>query len=492
MLARRPSGLAGEGLGQRLGERAGVPSGREDRNPPLAAGGVGAGEVVEEDRAGPTVEHQMAGAHMQHVALRAKPVQAGRHMAGGIEWRGPGRRGAQAFAEPGFRVRHAGEVLHGQGGHCGRREHTLARLFAVEGEAEGRMVAGHIGEGRLQGGQVERPVEREAEGLVEGARGPGVEVGGHPALGLAGAERRPLAPDGARLRDGHGSRRRQGGRALHRGAIAARDEALGHQLVEAGEEHVADPLDHRLVHGVGDEMTELLVEVQAVEAGKVVEQADETQALVPVQAPQAGAVHRPHRGIAFGKALVEPVDEALGAAVEAGIQRRAFAPEVFQCGLRCGQGQRMAHEGAGEIGDTGLGVALVAVAPEPAVERVHPGRAAGDGGQRQAAADDLAVGAEVGAHAVEGLGAAGAKAETGDHLVEDQGAAAGIGDLAQGPDEGMRLQGRELVLHRLDHDRRQFVRALAQHPERLLAGVVEHQHVLHRRGEDAGSGGQRA
>ncbi len=156
-----------------------------------------------------------------------------------------------------------------------------------------------------------------------------------------------------------------------------------------------------------------------------------------------------------------------------------------------GQRQRVAHEGAGEVGDACFGVGVVAVPPLAAVERIEPQAVARDGRERQAAADDLAVGGDVGAHAVELLRATGGHAEARDHLVEDQRSAALGGDFAQLLHEGRGLQGRVLVLDRLDHDGRQFVSALAQHLQRLGAVVVKHQDVFDRVGQDAWRGRQR-
>ena len=71
--------------------------------------------------------------------------------------------------------------------------------------------------------------------------------------------------------------------------------------------------------------------------------------------------------------------------------------------------------------DADFGHGIVAVAPGAAVERVHEVRLAGEDADRQAAADHLAVGGEVGADAEHGLHAAGMHAEAGDDLVEDEG-----------------------------------------------------------------------
>ena len=80
----------------------------------------------------------------------------------------------------------------------------------------------------------------------------------------------------------------------------------------------------------------------------------------------------------------------------------------------------MAHERAGEERDAGFRAGIVAELPGAAVERIEILRAAGDHADRQAAADDLAVRRDVGAHAEQRLRAARMHAETGDDFVEDQ------------------------------------------------------------------------
>ena len=89
------------------------------------------------------------------------------------------------------------------------------------------------------------------------------------------------------------------------------------------------------------------------------------------------------------------------------------------------------------------------------VEMRHDVGAAGDGGERKAAAHDLAQGAEIGRDAVIFLGAAIGEAEAGHDLVEDQRNAVLGRHLAQRLQEA-RL-GRDQALERLDDDAGQLV-----------------------------------
>ena len=92
-----------------------------------------------------------------------------------------------------------------------------------------------------------------------------------------------------------------------------------------------------------------------------------------------------------------------------------------------------------------------------AVDPIHEPRRAGDDADRHAAADDLAVGGEVGPDAEPLLRAARRDAEAGDHLVEDQRGADLARDRAQLAQELARLQIGTAALHRLDEDRRELV-----------------------------------
>ena len=150
---------------------------------------------------------------------------------------------------------------------------------------------------------------------------------------------------------------------------------------------------------------------------------------------------------------------------------------MLEAGADGCQGERMAHEGAGVEGDADLREGVVAILPRAAIERIHVGGAAGEDTDGQTARDDLAVGREVGANAVECLHAAGMGAEAGDHFVEDEAGAALLRDAANLAQE---FDGTKLgmaALHRLDQHGGDFVGALANDFEALGGAVVEHKDI---------------
>ena len=157
---------------------------------------------------------------------------------------------------------------------------------------------------------------------------------------------------------------------------------------------------------------------------------------------------------------VERRGETRGARVELRLQRGPLRLEVCEHGARGGHRQRVLAEGAGEVGGLGARVRVRRRTRQkppsmPSMKR----RAAGDDADRQAAADDLAVGGEVGCDAELRLRAAGMHAETGHHLVEDQHDAGCLRERAQLVQELARLELGAAALHRLDEDRGQFVGA---------------------------------
>ncbi len=106
-----------------------------------------------------------------------------------------------------------------------------------------------------------------------------------------------------------------------------------------------------------------------------------------------------------------------------------------------------------------------------AVDDVGP---AGDAAQRPAAADDLAIGREIGGDAEVFLRPAERQAETGHHLVEDQDRAGLVGDLTQAAQE-LRL-GEDDALAALDDDSREIVLVLAHDlTHRLQVVIGRHQ-----------------
>src|SRR5215813_11685770 len=115
----------------------------------------------------------------------------------------------------------------------------------------------------------------------------------------------------------------------------------------------------------------------------------------------------------------------------------------------------------------------------------HDIGAAGDRREREAAADDLAQGANIGDDAVIFLRAAVGEAEASDDLVEDQQQAVLGRELAQALEES-RL-GRDQALQRLDNDSRSLNGATSTSSCRLLGMPAEsgigRGKLLERRGE---------
>ena len=97
-------------------------------------------------------------------------------------------------------------------------------------------------------------------------------------------------------------------------------------------------------------------------------------------------------------------------------------PELAERGDARRHGERVPGEGAGLVDRAGRG------------DAVHHVGAAAEGAHRQAAADDLAEGDEVGADPVELAGAARRQPEAGHHLVDDEQRAV----LAAGVEEPLR------------------------------------------------------
>ncbi len=109
-------------------------------------------------------------------------------------------------------------------------------------------------------------------------------------------------------------------------------------------------------------------------------------------------------------------------------------------------------------------------------ELLHELAAASVGADRQPAADDLAVGGEVGLDAVEGGGAIGAQAEPGDDLVQDQQRAVPAAQLAQQAHELLALDQQARVgWHALDDHRCDLGPAFV-HQRAQCLGVIERQH----------------
>jgi hypothetical protein len=142
--------------------------------------------------------------------------------------------------------------------------------------------------------------------------------------------------------------------------------------------------------------------------------------------------------------------------------------------------------GAAEEGGLTLRTAVVAVAPEAAVDAVHDVGPAGYRPDREAPAEGLAVGRQIRGDAEEPLRAARMGAEAGEHLVEHQHDAVPARHLAERPDELDRLQRRVAALDRLDDDRGQIRAHRVDAVDALLGAVVEYDEILDGAARDAG------
>ncbi|CAM3196892.1 Uncharacterised protein [Burkholderia gladioli] len=384
-------------------------------------------------------QHHAAGAQLDMARLARQ--RGGQHR--GIR-REPAEGVEMALGQP-----QRGEALLVREARRGEQQVVLAALVGgIVGAEKGQAEVRHARAGRLD----------RAAGGVRG-RGRERRAGGC-RLGPRGGRRRRLGRYGAAPARGRRQRRRVG------------EEAGRHQRARAGLETRVDRVHVRLAVRVGQVHGAAFPHVQPVGEQVIAEQVEVVQA---VQAEQRAAVDHLHRQPMRGEQPVQARHQRVGAAVQAGLQLRAALDQAPQHGMGGGQRQRMLAEGAGEEGGVG---ARAGAGRGAAVDAVHVRRVARDDADRHAAAHRLAIGHQVGAHLEPGLRAAGMEAEAGDHLVEDQGDAQLAGERAQPLQELARLQLGPAALHRLDQHRRQFVRVLADHPQRMLRAVFEHQRLL--------------
>ena len=152
-----------------------------------------------------------------------------------------------------------------------------------------------------------------------------------------------------------------------------------------------------------------VVDLQGIEGGRP----DRAPARIHEEMERGeGAVDRPRHAFI----LQHPVEPGPKLGAEG---RRFLAsiriPHDFERGRAGGGGDGVRVEGAG-VEDL-LAAACLGLVEVQVVEYLL---APGHGAARQAARDDLGVGAHIGCHAETPLGAAGGDAEAGNHLVEDQ------------------------------------------------------------------------
>jgi len=193
-----------------------------------------------------------------------------------------------------------------------------------------------------------------------------------------------------------------------------------------------------------------------------------------------------YRRTDVGAEGIELVGECAHPRIQAFLQRRPLRLHVLQHGVGRSQRQWVAHEGAGEIGDADGGDRIIAELPLAAIEGVHELAFAGDHADRIAAADHLAVGAQIGLDAEMALRPRRVRTETSDYLVEDAQRAGFLGDTTQFSQEFRWLEIRAPTLHRLHQHRGKLVRVLADELQRFGGAVIEHDHVLGGVAQDAG------
>ena len=137
------------------------------------------------------------------------------------------------------------------------------------------------------------------------------------------------------------------------------------------------------------------------------------------------------------QAGLEPLAQFLQLGIDVGV-----LVENPQLGQTRGHGHRVARQGTGLV-DRAQGGHLL-----------HELAAAGVGPHGHAAADDLAVGDQVGPDAVVALGAAGGQPEAGDDLVKDQQGPEGVAEAPQRLQEaGLGRHHAHIGGHGLDDDR---------------------------------------
>ena len=149
--------------------------------------------------------------------------------------------------------------------------------------------------------------------------------------------------------------------------------------------------------------------------------------------------------------------------------------------------ERVAYESAGEEGDAGGWIGVIAILPEPAIESIHERGLAGQDANRHATADHLAVSDKIGADAEQGLRAARMDAETRDDFIEDECGPGFCGQLAHRLQELPGTEVRPPALHGLDHYRRQLMDVLFEPGKTLFCPIVQYGDVGDGFGRNTGS-----
>lgn len=335
-------------------------------------------------------------------------------------------------------------------------------------------------------GRALRVVAEEVDAEVGGARGLRTRRGragsgdrrrvpGHGRHGCGGRglgdRRLDRRRDRHRLRL-HGSRR--GRCRLGRHGSPAGEEPRGPQFAQRVAYGVRHELDVAVGVGGGQEEVAPLPDVHTAQHQVVVE---EFQVGAVLEAELRAEVRHPQRVLLGLEEAVECRGEFGGAGGEPVLEVGAVLLEVGEHGARGDHRDRVLDVRTAEEGGVGGRVAVVAVGPVAAVDAVHDVGAAGDGPDGEAAAEELAVGGEVGGDAVQLLSAAQGGAEAGEHLVEEQDDAVAAGQLPQPAHELHRLERGVSALHRLHDDRGDLTGLPFDGFEGAVAAVVQDQQI---------------
>jgi hypothetical protein len=325
-----------------------------------------------------------------------------------------------------------------------RAVHALALPVGLDRGAERLVACDRALQRGFEDRRVERTLELHGDRFDVGQRRPVVELRQQPQLTLRLGQRQHVTGDGRR-----GVPPAKAPRPLHRfdAALDRIDHVVDVGVGMRGREEAVAPLpdEHALLQEV---------ERQQVQVARAAEPELRTE------------MNEPQWHAALLEPRIERVRQTVGTGIELALQLRRPARQLAQHGPRGDHREWVAVEGAREERRVGPGMRVVAVLPRAAVDPVEQVAAPGDGGQRQAAADHLAVGREVGVHAEELLRAAEARAKAGEHLVEHERDAVLAGQPAQVEQEFAWLQVGPPALDRLDENRRQLAGVRAQRSQR--------------------------
>ena len=154
------------------------------------------------------------------------------------------------------------------------------------------------------------------------------------------------------------------------------------------------------------------------------------------------------------------------------LKLRPFGQQVAHGGIGGGHCQRVANKGSGKEGQIRFRLRVVAVLPLTAIKGVHKRRLASHNANRHPAANNFAVGHDVGFNPPRLLDAPLVDAEPGDDFIQNESTAAVAGNLAQLAQKFNGAVVRVAALYRLHQHRRQFVGVLTNKIERFGHAII--------------------